>query len=178
MTKTEVALHLAYTAHEGQVRKTDNSPYIIHPIMVAHLLTQIGASEEVIVAALLHDVLEDTSVSCEKLLTVSGAAVLEIVETVSENKSLPYEERKAAYINQVVAGGESVWLVSVADKIHNAESLLDHIAHVGADAWTHFNRGKVDKLRFEKKLHAALSVVWQHPLLDRYARLLEQLEQA
>ncbi len=178
MTRTEAALRLAYTAHGAQVRKTDNSPYIIHPIMVSHLLTQHSVSEEVIVAALLHDVLEDTTVSPDAIIAVGGEVVLAIVEAVTEDKSLPYEDRKSAYINQVVAGGEAVWLVSVADKIHNAQSLLDYIEQVGDTAWNVFNRGKADKLGFERKLHTALSAVWQHPLLDRYGQLIQTLEVA
>lgn len=178
MTKFETALRLAYTAHATQVRKTDNSPYIIHPILVAHMLTEYGVSEDVTVAALLHDVLEDTPITRAEISAVVGPSVLSIIEVVTEDKSLSYEERKAAYINQVVAGGESAWLVSVADKVHNAESLLDYIATVGPVAWESFNRGKVDKLSFEQKLHTALSAGWQHPLLDRYETLIRALEAA
>lgn len=178
MTKTEAALRLAVKAHATQIRKTDNSPYIIHPIMVAHILSEYGVSEEVITAALLHDVLEDTNISREEIIAAAGQSVLSLVDAVSEDKSLPYEERKAAYIAQVLAGGEPVWLVSVADKVHNALSLLDYIEAVGAAAWDVFNRGKEDKLGFEKKLHAALVAVWHHPLLDRYGELIKKLETA
>jgi (p)ppGpp synthase/HD superfamily hydrolase len=176
MTRTETALRLALRAHATQTRKTDGSPYVVHPIMVAHLLTQQGASEDVVVAALLHDVLEDTEVPRDEVLAVAGPVSLSIIEVVSENKDLPWEERKEAYVRQVVASGESVWLVSVADKIHNAESLLDHIAVAGAEAWSVFNRGKESKLWFERLLHTELSKVWQHPLLDRYDSLIVDLE--
>ncbi len=178
MTGIEQALQLAVRAHAGQVRKTDNTPYIIHPVMVAHLLTTAGATKEVVMAALLHDVLEDTTVTRDEVLTVAGQAVVDIIDSVTEDKTLPWEERKAAYVQQVVAGGESVWLVSVADKIHNAESLLDYIATVGDEAWSAFNRGKESKMWFEKSLHEALGQVWQHPLLDTYGALITQLEAA
>lgn len=178
MTRTESALRLALRAHATQIRKTDGSPYIVHPIMVAHFLTQHGVSEEVIVAALLHDVLEDTAVTPEEVEAIGGEAVLHIVKAVSENKDLPWEERKEAYVHTVVQSGESVWLVSVADKIHNAESLLDHSALVGEEAWSVFNRGKESKLWFETLLHTELSKVWQHPLLDRYGALIAALHKS
>lgn len=178
MTRTELALRLALKAHATQTRKTDGSPYVVHPIMVAHLLTQHGASEDAIVAALLHDVLEDTTVTAEEVKAIGGEAVLQIVEAVSENKDLPWEERKEAYVHTVVESGESVWLVSVADKIHNAESLLDHIALVGDEAWSVFNRGRESKIWFETLLHTELSKVWQHPLLDRYGTLIETLQKS
>ncbi len=178
MTQTESALRLALRVHATQTRKTDGSPYVIHPIMVAHLLTQHSASEEVIVAALLHDVLEDTAVTPDEVKAVGGEGVLQIVEAVSENKDLSWEERKEAYVHTVVHGGESVWLVSVADKIHNAESLLDHIAVAGDEAWSVFNRGKESKIWFETLLHTELAKVWQHPLLERYGALIEDLQKS
>ena len=178
MIRTESALRLALQAHATQTRKTDGSPYVIHPIMVAHLLTEHSAREDVIVAALLHDVLEDTSVTPAEVLAVGGEEVLKIVEAVSENKELSWEERKEAYVHTVVQGGESVWLVSIADKIHNAESLLDHITSVGEEAWSVFNRGKESKIWFETLLHTELSKVWQHPLLDRYGALINTLQKS
>jgi (p)ppGpp synthase/HD superfamily hydrolase len=178
MTRFEQALRLALEAHAPQTRKTDGSPYVIHPIVVAQLLLTYGASEDVVVAALLHDVLEDTAVSPEAVLAVAGPTSFAVIEAVSEDKALPWEVRKEAYVRQVVSGGQSVWLVSVADKVHNAESLLDHIARVGEDAWSAFNRGKEAKLWFETLLHAELAKVWQHPLLDRYGSLIEKLQEA
>lgn len=178
MTRTESALRLALTAHATQTRKTDGSPYIVHPIMVAQLLLQHCASEDVVIAALLHDVLEDTDTTREKVMLVAGEEVLVIIESVSENKDLPWEERKTAYVSKVLAGGESVWLVSVADKIHNAESLLYHISQIGEDAWDVFSRGKESKLWFERFLHSELSKVWKHPLLDQYEALIRALELA
>ena len=178
MTRTELALRLALRAHATQTRKTDGSPYAVHPIMVAHLLTVHRAAEDVIVAALLHDVLEDTAVTPEEVKAVGGEVVLHIVQAVSENKDLPWEERKEAYVRTVVQSGESVWLVSVADKIHNAESLLNHIADVGEEAWSVFNRGKESKIWFETMLFAELSKVWQHPLLDHYGVLIESLQKS
>jgi (p)ppGpp synthase/HD superfamily hydrolase len=176
MTRIEQALRLAFEAHATQTRKTDGSPYVIHPIMVAQLLMTYGVNENVIVAALLHDVLEDTMVSREIVLDVAGTTALAIVEAVSEDKHLPWEARKEAYVRQVIESGESVRLVSVADKIHNIESLLDHIAKVGDEAWSAFNRGKEAKLWFETLLYTELTKVWQHPLLDRYGELIKKLQ--
>jgi len=178
MTRIEQALRLACKAHADQTRKTDGSPYIVHPLMVMYLLAQHQVSEDVLAAALLHDVLEDTTVQREEVLAVAGPESLRIIEAVSEDKTLPWEARKAAYVRQVVAGGESVWFVSVADKIHNAESLLDHIGMVGATAWDAFNRGKAEKLWFENHLYTELIKVWHHPLLMHYGACIEQLNAA
>lgn len=176
MTLYQTALTLAVSAHAGQVRKHNNSPYVVHPIMVARIVEAAGFNESVVAAALLHDVLEDTTVTAETIEREVGTDVLEMVQALSEEKSLSWRERKANYIQAVVAAGEAVWAISVADKIHNAESLIAFHAEVGSVAWQVFNKGKADKVWFESTLLTALQTVWQHPLLDHYARLVAQLE--
>jgi len=176
MTLYERALASAAAAHKTQVRKHDNSPYIVHPVMVAQLLQQYGFSETVIAAGLVHDVLEDSSVTKEELRSVLGDEVVAIVTAVSEDKELPWEERKERYIQSVVASNEPVWAVSVADKIHNAESLIAHHTVVGPAVWQVFNRGKEKKIWFEQSLYAELSKVWQHPLLERYGKRIEEMQ--
>ncbi len=175
MTLYEQALTIAATAHKEQMRKHDKSPYVVHPIMVARILEQYGFSEEVIVAGLVHDVLEDSDLAEDQLRAALGDKVVKIVATVSEDKALPWEERKERYIQDVVACGEAVWAVSVADKIHNAESLIGHYQKVGPEVWQVFNRGKDKKVWFERSLLTSLQTVWQHPLLDRYAVLVGEL---
>jgi guanosine-3',5'-bis(diphosphate) 3'-pyrophosphohydrolase len=173
----EKALKTAIDAHAGQVRKHDHSPYVAHPIMVARMLEKAGFPEVVVAAALTHDVLEDTSVTEEDLRNKLGNQVVDIVVAVSEEKALPWEERKAAYVKQVVEANESVWAVSVADKIHNAADFIQFHAAAGPDAWKVFNRGKDKKIWFENLLYAELKNVWTHPLMDEYARLIIELEQ-
>ena len=170
------ALALAVAAHKEQVRKTDGSPYVVHPIMVARIVEQYSGREEAVVAALVHDVLEDTNVREAELRTQLGHEVVDIVTAVSEDKELPWRERKQRYIDQVAASSESVKLVSVADKIHNADSLIAYHALHGAATWAKFSKGKADKVWFERSLLEALQHTWEHPLLSTYAKRVEQLE--
>lgn len=176
MNLYERALALAVRAHEGQVRKHDGTPYIVHPVMVARLLEQEGFDDITVAAALTHDVLEDTLVTEAELRSTLGDAVADIVTAVSEDKSLDWEVRKQLYIDTVVKAGEPVWAVSVADKIHNADSLIVHHVAVGPMAWKIFNRGKEKKLWFEASLCTALCAVWQHPLLAVYQEKITLLE--
>jgi guanosine-3',5'-bis(diphosphate) 3'-pyrophosphohydrolase len=176
MSVYERALKLAAKAHAGQVRKHDNTPYIAHPIMVARILEQYGFAEEVVAAGLVHDVLEDTTVTEAELKEALGAEVVDMVVSVSEDKDLPWEERKEAYIKAVLSSTASVWALSVADKVHNAEEFISFHASSGAAAWSIFNRDKEKKLWFERLLHAELSKVWSHPLLVVYAKKIAELE--
>jgi guanosine-3',5'-bis(diphosphate) 3'-pyrophosphohydrolase len=177
MSLYQTALTLAVSAHAGQVRKHNGTPYIVHPIMVARIVEAAGFGEVVVAAALLHDVLEDTTVSADIIATAVGSEVLHMVQALSEEKGMEWRARKAQYIENVVAAGESVWAISVADKIHNAESLLAFHGEVGNTAWSVFNKGKVDKIWFEETLLSRLQQVWQHPLLERYATLVVKMQQ-
>lgn len=176
MTLYQTALTLAVEAHALQIRKHNGTPYIVHPIMVARIVETAGFNETVVAAALLHDVLEDTQVSALTLEAAVGSDILRMVQALSEDKPIEWRARKAKYIEAVIAAGESVWAISVADKIHNAESLLEFHAEVGNTVWSVFNKGKVDKIWFEETLLSALQQVWQHPLLDRYAALVSEMQ--
>lgn len=176
MNLYEKALKIAIDAHEGQKRKHDGSAYIAHPIMVSRIIEAAGFPEASVVAGLVHDVLEDTIVPESILRSTLGDVVVDIVLAVSEDKALEWEERKEAYVKQVLWSDESVWIVSLADKIHNADDFIDFYSTDGAHAWTVFNRGKDKKIWFEEFLHAELSKVWQHPLLDVYAARIATLK--
>lgn len=176
MDLVERAKEIATKAHEGQVRKTDGSPYINHPVAVAALVKAHGYPEVVIAAALVHDVIEDTNMTETRLREELGDKVVDIVTAVSENKNLEWEDRKEQYVESVVSAGESVWAVSIADKIHNAESIIEYHKEVGHAIWDMFNRGKEKKLWFENLLLTKLRKSWNHPLLDEYERLIKQME--
>ncbi len=177
MDLIEKALRIAAVAHKDQIRKDDGSPYIVHPIMVARILEQHGFSEAVVAAGLVHDVLEDSDMTTAELEAVLGTEVVEIVTAVSEDTSLVWEERKAAYVEAVAAASDATKAVSVADKIHNARSLLAGHARDGESVWEVFNRGKEKKLWFERLLCDRLKAMWHHSLLDEYDSLVSQLEQ-
>jgi (p)ppGpp synthase/HD superfamily hydrolase len=172
----EKAVSIALAAHTGQVRKTDQTPYIIHPLTVAHLVSLYTKDEEVIAAAVLHDVLEDSPMTTEQLRIEVGDRVVAIVEAVTEDKTLPWEERKAAYVKQVCAAGEPVWLVSVADKVHNAITLHRELIQKGPEVWNSFNRGREEKLWFENLLLDQIKTKWSHPLVVEYESLIRAIE--
>jgi (p)ppGpp synthase/HD superfamily hydrolase len=173
----EKALILAIQAHEGQVRKTDGSPYIAHPIMVAHLLTEYRFSETVVAAGLLHDVLEDTTVSKETLRRAVGDDVVEIVLAVTEDLSVSWEERKAKYIEKVRDASENAKAVSIADKIHNASSLIEAYQLQGESVWSTFTKERKQKCRFEDDMLAMFRASWKHPLVDIYAELVGKINE-
>ena len=89
----EKAIRVSAEAHKKQTRKADNQPYIVHPVMVALKLAKYGFLDKVIAATLIHDVLEDTEYPEEKLKEALGDEVLEIIKAVTNDDSLPWEEK-------------------------------------------------------------------------------------
>jgi guanosine-3',5'-bis(diphosphate) 3'-pyrophosphohydrolase len=125
----DVLLHaLAYAAekHQYQRRKGEKKqPYINHPIRVATLLWDVGHVREmaVLVAALLHDTLEDTDASPEEIADLGGKDVLNIVQEVSDDKSLPKQVRKQLQIEHSAVASHNAKLIKIADKICNVYDL-------------------------------------------------------
>lgn len=171
----DLATRMAVAGHATQVRKDDDSPYIVHPVMVALLLGKHGFSEPVLAAALTHDLIEDTDCTPEELRTALGDEVADIVAAVTNDDSLSWEDKKKKYIETVRGGSEGAKAVATADKIHNAESLIRAHGRLGPELWTHFNAGREKKLWFENAMLAMLQESWKHPLVDEYAVLVAQM---
>lgn len=172
----EKAAEIMSVAHSNQLRKTDKSPYIIHPRKVALILQEHNFSDNAIAAALVHDVLEDTDFSEDKLKEELGEEVHTIVKALTEDMSLEWEERKEKFVTAVENGSEDTKAVAIADKIHNLEDLLVGHSKMGSKIWKKFNRGKDKKLWFEKKLLKMFKNTWQHPLISEYENLIKQIE--
>lgn len=123
------ALAFASVKHSHQRRKDANaSPYINHPIaLVSILAVEAGIDDpDVLCAALLHDTLEDTDTSIEELIENFGPAIAGIVAEVSDDKSLPKDERKRLQIEHAPQLSPPARLVKIADKIANLRDVADN----------------------------------------------------
>jgi (p)ppGpp synthase/HD superfamily hydrolase len=169
------AADIAAVAHKGQERKQGRVPYIAHPAAVAIILARHGFSEEVIAAALVHDVLEDTDFPESELRAAMGEEVMAIIGAVTNDDSLSWEEKKQKYIESVRAGSEEVKAVATADKIHNMQDLLETYEKEGPAVWEYFNQGKEKKVWFEEAMLAMLKETWNHPLVAEYEKLVERM---
>ena len=130
MTNTLIlkAAHFAAEKHRDQRRKDKHaSPYIIHPISVALAITQIGGVDdpETLAAALLHDTLEDTKTKPEELEAKFGEKVCEYVLDVSDDKTLPKDERKRRQIEHAKKISKGAALIKLGDKISNVTDVIN-----------------------------------------------------
>ncbi len=177
----DAALCLAAMAHRTQKRKGSDVPYIVHPVQVATILLRYGFAEDVVIAGLLHDVVEDQDVSLDTIRAEFGPAVAEMVAALSERKReggkpRPWEERKKealAHLRQASAGAMAV---KAADVLHNAHSLGAHLQRDGAAAWQDYSRDAEQTLWYYR---AVLEIVQKeldgHPLLDEVREAVDAL---
>ncbi len=122
------AIDYAYKKHDGQFRK-DGSPYIIHPLSVAIILSEINAGPNTIIAGLLHDVIEDTETSLDEIKQEFNLDVSEMVEGLTKIEKIKFQSFDIAQINNhqkillAMAKDIRVILVKLADRLHNIRTL-------------------------------------------------------
>ncbi len=142
-------LLFAAEKHKDQRRKdSDASPYINHPIAVAYYLCMHCdvLDADVLIAAILHDTLEDTNTTPEEIEEMFGEDVLRLVEEVTDDKSLSNEVRRKIQVDTVSDKSPGAKLIRLADKISNVTDLL-HAPPSGWDA-----QKKVDYLAWTEKV--------------------------
>jgi (p)ppGpp synthase/HD superfamily hydrolase len=157
------ALRFADDAHSGQFRKGSRVPYLIHPLNVARILLDHGCSDELAVAALLHDTVEDTEVTVEEIRTIFGDPVARLVEFATEPDHLwTWEKRKEHTLRLLGSGETQALLLSVADKLDNIRSIRQDLELFGEKAWERFKRPRVKQRWF----YESLSRIFEARLVD------------
>lgn len=174
--RIERAVTFALHAHEGQTRRGEDMPYVVHPLSVGFLLARHGFDDDVVIGGILHDTVEDTHTSLDDIAELFGDVVAELVTTVSHDDALSWMEKKQHYIERVRQGNEGAKAISVADKIANAESLLQSYVVFGPELWSHFNAGREKKLWFEHAMLTMLRETWDHPLIDEYEAYVARMD--
>jgi (p)ppGpp synthase/HD superfamily hydrolase len=172
------AFEFGALAHQAQFRKNPGHvPYFSHPAAVAHILSQAGYSDEVIIAGLLHDVIEDTKYKSEDIEQRFGKRVADLVKGVTEDKRLSWEDRGNAYIQHLHKVDNDVLAISAADLLANRQSLLLEFKK-GNNPWNYFTSGSPKeyarkRLEFDRERLAII----KERLAQDFVKELEALEQ-
>jgi (p)ppGpp synthase/HD superfamily hydrolase len=175
------ALTFATQLHATQIRKGSGTPYIAHLLGVASIVLEYGADEDEAIAALLHDAIEDQggAQARSEIRRRFGDRVTEIVDGCTDSDTQPkppWRERKEAYIAHIPHASKSVRLVSAADKLYNARSILKDYQLVGDSLWERFTGGKDGSLWYYRAIVDAFRQTESHPLVDELDRVVEELE--
>lgn len=176
------ALTFATTLHANQIRKGSGVPYISHLLGVTSIALEHGANEDEAIAALLHDAIEDQGGAAirEEIRRRFGDTVTEIVNGCTDADTTPkppWRQRKEAYIAHIPTASNSVRLVSAADKLHNARSILTDYHIVGEAVWERFQGGREGTLWYYRSLVVAFRQAGSSPLIDELDRVVLELEE-
>lgn len=182
MTKFEKAAEFSAKYHAGQTRKLGGTPYIVHLYETAGNAALVTNNDDVLAAALLHDVLEDTSVTADVLKAEFGETVARIVRWCSEDKMRgrapdeTWQERKVMAIERMKGAPVEAKIVLLADKLSNIRSIAAHYAKSGDAIWTAFNNS--DKLAqgwAYRSYAEALTGLEDEFIYKEYVRLVEEV---
>lgn len=199
----DTAFGIARACHANTARKTDDTPYISHLMGVAALVIEHGGSETQAAAGLLHDIIEDTSMTHDRLALLVGAEVADIVLDCTDDADRPanhdftpeqrladWRDRKEKYLDRLnhKLNGTPSLLVVLADKVHNGEATARDIQRCIAegrnltDFWAQFNAPhKEQHWWYGSLLDALSSKTWEPaalPLLDRFRAAVGTIQSA
>ena len=172
------AVEFAVRAHGDQVRKGTTIPYVSHLLGVAALVLEGGGDEDLAIAGLLHDVLEDTSATATKVEEAFGPRVAAVVEGCSDTQEKPKPpalERKQLYLEHLERADADTLLVSLADKLHNARTLLLDFRTEGWCVFKRFNLSREETLWYYGELADTFCRLRPGPLADELKRVVADL---
>ena len=185
--KIQKAINFAARLHDGQKRKSNNVPFIVHPFTVAAIISNYTEDEDVIVAGLLHDVLEDVpGYSADDMEHDFGKRVLGFVKEVTEDKTptdgarkakSTWRYRKERYLEVLKTASKEAMLVSAADKIHNLSSLIDDYKIHGEAIWKVFSAPESRQLWFYEEVFKILKVRLKNPIAEELETTLVRTKQ-
>ena len=151
------AFDFAAEKHAGQRRKASTIPYVAHLIGVASLVLEAGGDEDLAIAALLHDVVEDCGGApmLKEVRWRFGKRVAKIVDECTDADTYPkppWRERKEKYLRRLKKADADTRLVSAADKLNNVRSILSDYRASGESIWARFNGGRTGTLWYYRVL--------------------------
>lgn len=153
----EKAFLFAAKKHSQQTRKASTIPYIAHLIGVAALVIEAGGDEDLAIAALLHDVVEDCGGApmLKEVQRRFGKRVAKVVDGCTDADTYPkppWRERKEKYIARLRNEDAGTRLVSAADKLNNIRSIISDYRAIGESVWSRFNGGREGTLWYYRTL--------------------------
>ena len=185
-----LAVDYARIAHIER-RKGSGIPYMAHLLGVAAMVmgeashSAIPVTEDMVIAAILHDVVEDHG-GQPRLDDVAynfGPDVARMVLGLSDTLEVdvhnkgPWNERKMAYIERLRSEPGDVQLISAADKLYNARAILDDYRQIGSEVWKRFKRGRNDQLWYLRELLKVFKAAGTNRIVGELERVTDALEQ-
>lgn len=174
------AIVFATRAHRGMVRKGTSTPYILHPLEAASIVATMTDNKDIIAAAVLHDVVEDTDITLEQLEKKFGH-IADLVAEESENKreQQPAEEtwkiRKQETIEHFkMKASKEAKMIALGDKLSNIRAIYMDYQTLGDSLWERFNqKDKSEHGWYYKAMRDVLSELKDYPAWQEYSKLVD-----
>ena len=181
MDKVTRAIEFAAEAHDGMVRKKDKTPYILHPLEAAVIVGSMTEDRDVISAAVLHDVVEDTEITIEEIEKSFGSRVRALVESETEDKraDLPPEDtwriRKEESLEELACCGDrDVMMLWLGDKLSNMRSFYRIWKNEGDSMWQSFNQKDPSQQKwYYSRIAELTSSLKEFPAWQEYNELVK-----
>lgn len=144
------AIIFATNAHHNSERRGKGFAYIIHPLEAMVIVATMSNDPDLLAASVLHDTVEDTDVTLEDIKREFGSRVMEIVqvESIVDDGSLSWRERKQAYINRIKNSSKDSKIVALGDKLSNLRTIyLDHM-EMGEKIWDKFHCNEKEEIKW------------------------------
>ncbi len=181
--RIEQAIRAAAVLHRDQERKGSMPyPYITHLMSVAFILHDYTDNEDVIVAALLHDTVEDTDYTLDELEEDFGGTVRELVETLSEpthdgDRKMTWSEKKKAYAVQLKKGPKDAIMIAAADKAHNFRTIVEEYYEAPSRFLQDFGKNLTERLEVYQTLANVINNRLEGPLLNEFNHVFESYKE-
>ena len=142
------AYELLVSKHAGQRQKVNGHPYVEHPVLVADDVGRAGFDPEMVAAALLHDIVEDSDETVEEVRERFGSRVADLVDAMTDTAEIePYERRKSLHRRRVAAAGPDAAAIFAADKLNNVRALRSAYEEEGEEVAKRFKQPLDIKVR-------------------------------
>ncbi|MBQ4068159.1 MAG: bifunctional (p)ppGpp synthetase/guanosine-3',5'-bis(diphosphate) 3'-pyrophosphohydrolase [Lachnospiraceae bacterium] len=167
-SRVEMAIRFAMDCHHGQTRKGTDIPFIVHPLEVMNILYGMKADANLVIAGLLHDVVEDTDTTIEEIRATFGDDVAGLVGGHTEDKSKTWEERKETEIRDTLLAPLRLKMLVLADKLANMRSIKKDYTKLGNALWERFNAGLRQQAWYYGEMTEALEDMQDYPEMEQY----------
>jgi (p)ppGpp synthase/HD superfamily hydrolase len=180
-SRFERALLFATRKHARQTRKGTTVPYVAHLLSVAGLVLEARGDEDLAIAALLHDVVEDCGGApmLREIRRRFGKRVAHVVDGCTDTDVTPkppWRQRKENYLKHLRTADADVRLVSAADKLHNARSVLADYREIGDRVWDRFQGKRDGTLWYYRALLDEFRHTKPNRLINQFERVVVALE--
>ena len=182
------ALLYATHVHGGQVRKGTSTPYVAHLMAVSATVLEYGGDEDLAIAALLHDSVEDQGGKArledvrnrfgDRVARVVAACSDSLADTAKGERKADWQKRKEAYLAHLDTADDDVIRISLADKVHNARAILRDLQKpdVGESIWSRFSQPREKTLWYYRSLADKFRKRWPSQLADELHEIVDVLE--